>query len=89
MIMMLANFIERSPGSKEWKRSELKNFISQMEICLEIKPGKLSLQEYSNLVIKLDAIVPFKDGELTKDLETIDQMVQAYGDKLAQQNNKI
>jgi hypothetical protein len=88
MIIMLGRFLEESPNSKEWKRSELRNFISQIEICLEVKPGKLSVQQYANVLLKLDAIAPFNDGELTKDLETLDQMVQAYGNKLAQQDNK-
>ena len=89
MIMMLGTFLERSPDSKGWKGSELRDFISHMGICLEVKPGKLSLQQYSNLVINLDAIALFKDGELTKDLEKIDQIVGAYGDKLAQQDKEI
>lgn len=82
-IMMLASFIERSPDAKKWKRSELRNFMTQIEICLELKPGKLNFKEYGNLLIRLDTISPFRDGELTKDLETIDQIIQDYANKLA------
>jgi hypothetical protein len=32
---------------------------------------------------KLDDIAPFKDGELTTDLNSLDQMINAYGNKLA------
>jgi len=83
MIMLVGCFIERSPQSQQWSRPELREFITQVEICLELKPGKLSLNEYANLMIKLDVIAPFKDGELTTDLKSLDQVINAYGDKLA------
>jgi hypothetical protein len=83
MIMLVGCFIERSPQSQQWSRPELREFITQVEICLELKPGKLSLNEYANLMIKLDVIAPFKDGELTTDLNSLDQVINAYGDKLA------
>lgn len=89
MIMMLGSFLERAPESKAWKRSELRNFISHIGICLEIKPGKLNLQQYANVVIRLDEIALFKDGELTGDLEAIEEIVRNYGEKLAQQHEKI
>ena len=83
MIMMLGSFIERAPQSQQWTRSEIREFLTQVEICLELKPGKLSIPQYGNLVVKLDAIAPFKDGELAQDLTSLEQMVAAYGDKLA------
>ena len=83
MIMMVGSFIERSPQSQQWSRQELREFITQVEICLELKSGKLNFNEYANLVTKLDAIAPFKDGELADDLDSLDQKVAAYGDKLA------
>ena len=83
MIMLVGCFIERSPQSQQWSRPELREFITQVEICLELKPGKLSLNEYAHLMIKLDVIAPFKDGELTTDLNSLDQVINAYGDKLA------
>ena len=83
MIMMLGSFIERSPESKQWTRPELREFITQVEICLELKPGELDIHQYANLLIKFDALVPFKDGELTTDLNSLDQIINAYGDKLA------
>ncbi|MEO0313904.1 MAG: hypothetical protein RI928_360 [Pseudomonadota bacterium] len=83
MIMMVGSFIERAPQSDQWTRSELRDFLTQVEICLELKPGKLSASQYANLVLKLDTIAPFKDGELESDLRSLDQMVAAYGDKLA------
>ena len=49
----------------------------------KLKSGKLSLNDYGNLMIKLDAIEPFKDGELTSDLNSLDQIINAYGNKLA------
>jgi hypothetical protein len=84
-INMIGSFIERSPETKQWKRSELREFITELEICLEIKPGKLTPQQYGNLMVKLDAIATYKDGELSQDLEALDQIVQAYGNKLAQE----
>jgi len=89
MIMMLGCFIERSPESKKLSRSELREFITQVEICLELKPGKLSRDEYANLMFKLDVIAPFKDGELEADLNSLDQIVAAYGEKLGAQSEKI
>jgi hypothetical protein len=89
MIMMLGSFLERSPDTKSWKSADLRKFMSQMEICLELKPGKLDMQEYGNLLLRLDAIAPFKDGELTKDLEAIDQIIQAYGDNLAHDKKAV
>ena len=83
MIMMVGSFIERSPQSQQWSRQELREFITQVEICLELKPGKLSFNAYANLMTKLDAIAPFMDGELADDLKSLDQKVAAYGDKLA------
>ena len=83
MIMMVGSFIERAPPSKQWTRTELREFITQVEICLELKPGKLSLNDYGNLMFKLDAIEPFKDGEMTSDLNSLDQIINAYGNKLA------
>lgn len=83
MIMMLGSFIERSPQSQQWKRSELREFINQVEICLELKPGKLTVKQYGNLMTKLDDIARFKDGDLTPDLESLDRIVAAYGHKLA------
>lgn len=88
-INMIGSFIERSPESKLWKSSELREFITQIEVCLEIKPGKLTLQQYGNLMVKLDTIAAFKDGEFTQDLEAIDKIVQAYGNKLAQHDNNV
>jgi hypothetical protein len=83
MIMMVGTFIERSPRAQQWTRPELKEFITQVEICLELKPGKLSINQYANLMTKLDAIEPFKDGELATDLKALDQIINAYGNKLA------
>jgi hypothetical protein len=83
MIMLVGCFIERSPQSQQWSRPELRGFITQVEICLELKPGKLSRNEYADLMIKLDQIVPFKDGELTAELNSLDQAISAYGAKLA------
>jgi len=83
MIMMVGSFIERAPPSQQWTRPELREFITQVEICLELKSGKLSLNDYGNLMIKLDAIEPFKDGELTSDLNSLEQIINAYGNKLA------
>jgi hypothetical protein len=84
-IMMVGSFIERAPESQRWARSELQEFLTQIEICLELKTGKLDLQQYGNLLLKLDAIAPFKDGELAEDLKSLDEIVSAYGDKLAAQ----
>ncbi len=86
MIMMVGSFIERSPKSQQWTRPELRDFITQVEICLELKPGKLSHTEYANLMLKLDAIAPFMDGELADNLKSLDERVAAYGDKLAVKN---
>jgi len=83
MIMLVGCFIERSPQSQQWSRPELREFITQVEICLELKPGKLSRNEYADLMIKLDQIVPFKDGELTAELNRLDEAISAYGAKLA------
>lgn len=83
MIMLVGSFIERAPQAQQWSRPEIREFISQVEICLELKPGKLSINQYANLMTKLDDIAPFKDGELTTDLNSLDQMINAYGNKLA------
>lgn len=83
--MMLGSFIEISPESKQWTRPELGEFITQVEVCLELKPGKLDIKAWSNLMLKLDDIAPFKDGELNKDLEALDQVVREYGNKLGAQ----
>jgi hypothetical protein len=83
MIMMVGTFIERAPKAQQWTRPELREFITQVEICLELKPGKLSINQYANLVTKLDDIAPFKDGELATDLKSLDQIINAYGNKLA------
>ncbi len=83
MIMMLGSFIERAPQAQQWTRPELREFITQVEICLELKPGKLSVNQYASLMTKLDDIAPFKDGELTTDLNSLDQIINAYGNKLA------
>ena len=89
MIMMVGSFIERSPESKQWTRQELREFITQVEICLELKPGKLDIHQYTNLLIKFDALVPFKDGDLAADLNSLDQMINAYGDKLAAEGQRM
>ncbi len=89
MIMMVGCFVERSPESEKLPRSELREFITHVEICLELKPGKLSRDEYLNLLLKLDVIATFKDGELDADLNSLDQIIAAYGDKLASQSEKI
>ena len=83
MIMMLGSFIERSPQSQQWSRSELREFITQAEICLELKPGQLDIKAWGNLMLKLDDIAPFRDGELAQDLKALDEIVVAYGNKLA------
>ena len=86
MIMMVGSFIEQSPQSpqsQQWSRTELREFISQVEICLELKPGKLDIDQYGNLMIKLDDIARFAHGELADDLKSLDQIVAAYGNKLA------
>ena len=83
MLKMVESFTERAPPSQRWTQPELKEFITQVEICLELKPGKLSINQYANLMTKLDTIAPFKDGELATDLKSLDQIINAYGDKLA------
>jgi hypothetical protein len=88
MIMMLGNFIELSGESKKLTRSELRTFISQVEICLELKPGKLSLDEYANLLFKLDLIAPYKDGEFDADLKSLDVIVANYEEKITAPNKK-
>ncbi len=89
MIMMLGSFIERSPESKQWTRPELREFITQVEICLELKTGKLDIKAWGNLMLKLDAISTFKDGELAADLKSLEERVAAYGDKLAAEGQQI
>lgn len=89
MIMMLGSFIERSPESKQWTRPELREFITQVEICLELKTGKLDIKAWGNLMLKLDAISTFKDGELAADMKSLEERVAAYGDKLAAEGQQI
>ena len=84
MIHLLGNFLEKSPDASKFPRSELKNFIAQMEICLGVREGKLNVSEYGNLMIKFDELSPYVDGEKqSEDLLTVEKVIQAYGDKIA------
>jgi hypothetical protein len=52
--------------------------MRNMEICLGIRPGRLNLAQWGKLLIQLDEIAPFKDGDLCGDLEIIDQFIANY-----------
>lgn len=89
LIIMIGSFLERSPKKDLLKRPDIREFISHMEICLGLRSGKLTTSQLGNLLIKLDTIAPYKDGELTEDLEALDAAVQAYGDKLAGEQDQV
>ncbi len=89
LIIMIGSFLDRSPKKELLKRPEIREFITHMEICLGLRAGKLTASQLGNLLIKLDTIAPYKDGELTKDLEALDAVVQAYGDELAGEQDQI
>jgi hypothetical protein len=54
-----------------------------MEICLGLRAGKLNPSQYGRVLVWLDTLAQFKDGDLTGDLEALDAIVHAYGNKLA------
>ena len=60
-----------------------------MEICLGLREGKLTASQFGMVLTMLDTIAPFKDGELTGDLEALDAMLQVYGDKLAGEHQHV
>ena len=54
-----------------------------MEIWLGLRKGKLNASHYGKVLVYLDTIATLKDGELTNDLDELDVIVHAYGDRLA------
>ena len=88
-IIMIGNFLERSPKKDVLSRTELRELIQHMEICLGLRGGKLNASQFGKVLIRLDTIAPFRDGELTSDLEALDAMVNAYGNKLASEHPDV
>lgn len=86
LIIMIGSFLERSPKANEINRSTLRDLIKHTEIALGLREGKLSVSQYGHLLTMLDTIAPFRDGELTGDLEVLDALLQDYGDKLSEKN---
>lgn len=83
MIFLLGNFLEKSPEADKFARSDLREFITQMEICLGVREGKLNASEFGNALIKFDTIAPYVDGEKhNNDVSAIEQAILAYGAKL-------
>ena len=83
LIIMIGSFLERSPEASKTSQPTLRKFINHMEICLGLRAGKLNPSQYGKVLVWLYTLAPFKDGELTKDLEALDAIVHAYGNKLA------
>lgn len=88
-ITMIGSFLERSPKANEINRSTLRDSIKHMEICLGLREGKLTASQFGMVLTMLDTVAPFKDGELTGDLEALDAMLQVYGDKLAGEHQHV
>ena len=86
---MIGSFLERSPKKDVLSRTELRELIQHMEICLGLRGGKLNASQFGKVLIRLDTIAPFRDGELTSDLEALDAMVKAYGNKLASEHPDV
>ena len=82
-ISMIGSFLDRSPKKEVLRRADIREFIQHVEICLGLREGKLNTSQLGKVFIRLDTIAPFRDGELTSDLEALDAILQAYGDKLA------
>lgn len=83
MIHLLGNFLEKSPDASKMPRIELRKFISQMEICLGVREGKLNAAEYGNVLIRLDALSPYVDGEQhNEDIRNMEKIILMYGAKL-------
>ena len=88
-ISMIGSFLERSPKKDILSRTEIRELIKHVEICLGLRDGKLNASQLGKVFIGLDTIAPFKDGELTSDLEALDAILQAYGDKLASETKNL
>lgn len=82
-IIMIGSFLERAPNAHEVNRSAMREAIKNTEICLGLRDGKLNAAQFGKLLILLDTIAPFRDGELTQDLEALEAIVQGYGNNLA------
>ncbi len=82
MLIMIGSFLENSQDASKVRRSDLRQFMRDIETCLGIRKGPLTCPQYGKLLTQLDQIVPFKYGELTEDLEAIDRIVNAYGDTI-------
>ncbi len=78
LVRMIASFLKHSPKASQVDPSDLRKFMRNMEICLGIRPGRLNLAQWGKLLIQLDEIAPFKDGDLCGDLEIIDQFIANY-----------
>lgn len=83
LIIMIGSFLERSREASETSPPTLRKFINHMEICLGLRAGKLNPSQYGEVLVWLDTIAQSKDGDLTGDLEALDAIVHAYGNKLA------
>jgi|GEM_PF-6492767 len=83
LIIMIGSFLEHSPEASETSPPTLRKFINHMEICLGLRAGKLNPSQYGRVLVWLDTLAQFKDGDLTGDLEALDAIVHAYGNKLA------
>ena len=83
LIIMIGSFLERAPNTHEVNRSAMREAIKYAEICLGLRDEKLNAVQFGKLLILLDTIAPFRDGELSHDLEVLDAMIQDYGNNLA------
>ena len=85
MIVLLGNFLEKLPDEKKFPRAELRKFLTQAEICLGVREGKLNNSEYGNVLIKFDDIAPYVSGvQHDEDVKAIEQLILAYGNKLSE-----
>ena len=79
---MLGSYLEHSPKASALSRTQLRDFIGNMEICLKIREGRLNLDQYGKLLIMLDEIADFIPGELRPHLKMIDDILMDYESQL-------
>ena len=75
---LIGAMLETTPSEKRPGREEMRDFMRHLSICIGEAPGKLSLAEYSKMLLIYDRITALASGDLRAQVVKMDELVNAY-----------
>lgn len=75
MMIAIGESLIRNPKAKSMTKPEIRTLMDHFDICMGEKEGKLSPENYLNLLVSLDTLNVTLSGELRAGLEKIEQII--------------